>query len=247
VSSRFILNEKSILKLSLSRGFRNPGLKDLYFEFIDNNHHIIGNSELKPEQSYHFNGGLSKELNNMWTFNLGSFVNLMSDKIELVQSTENANWFTYANFSKYEGLGGNFAISKRIKNWGFNLEYQFVADRVVEDRVPDNWVKSHQISYRIQTTIKEKHNLSVFFKWNSKRSTFRFDDAGNTVRFTQEPFMFLDLGYQFPISNHFNFGCWVKNVLDVTSVSNTNTTAHSAAQQNIARGRMLQLQIRYKL
>lgn len=247
LSTRINLNKHSILKLSLSRGFRNPGLKDLYFEFIDNNHHIIGNSELKPEQSYHFNGGFTHQFKNNWHFDVGSFMNSMSNKIELVQSTEQANWFTYDNFSKYEGLGGHFGLGKKYRTWNFTMEYQLMTDRVLEDRVPDNWVKSHQISSRILTTINKCHQLTLSGKWNSKRSTFRFDSDGNTLRYTQDAFVFLDLGYRNSITKHLDIGIWLKNLLDVTSIANTNTTAHSSAQQNIARGRMLQLLIAYKL
>lgn len=246
ISSRIQLNEKNTLKLSLSRGFRNPNLKDLYFEFIDNNHHIIGNSELKPEQSYHFNGGFTRALPKHWIINIGSFYNALSNQIELVQSLEQANWMTYDNFSKYRGLGGHIGVNKGTSTWNFNSEYQFIADRVVEDRVPENWVKRHQISSRIQATVLKSHQLTLSLKWNSRRSSFRYGEEGEVVRFTQEAFTFLDFGYQNQITKHLDVGFWVKNVLDVTSIANTNETAHSSAQQSIARGRMLQVLIGLK-
>ncbi len=249
ISSRMDFENGSVAKLSLSRGFRNPGLKDLHFEFIDNNHHIIGNEALKPEQSYHINLGYSKPLNNNIVIDFGGFYNSMSNKIEFIQSVDNANWLTYGNFSKYEGYGGHLDFRKMYSTWGFNIGYQFISDRILEDRVPDNWADNHQISSRIQKTIKAHSTLTVSMKWNSKRYSFRFDQDGNTERFAQDAFTFLDFGYQYNFSRNLNLGFWVKNILDVTSVTGTNETAHSSStsQQSIARGRMLQMQIRYTL
>ena len=247
VNSKFELKDESVLKVSLSRGYRNPGLKDLYFEFIDNNHHIIGNSDLKPEESYHVNLGYSKSFKRNVMLNVGSFYNQMSNRIELIQSTENAGWFTYGNFSKYQGYGGSLDLGKRFKSWEISTGYQFVSDRVVEDRIPDNWVKNHQASARVQKSIKDHSSFTLALIWNSERSTFRYGNDGQTIRYTQEAYSFLDFGYQYKYSKHIDFGFWVKNILDVTAISNTNGTAHSSAQQNIARGRMLQMQIRLKL
>ncbi len=247
LNSKFEFKDQSVLKLSLSRGYRNPGLKDLYFEFIDNNHHIIGNSALKAEQSYHLNTSYSKAVKEKVMISIGSFFNYMTNKIELIQATENSSWFTYGNFSKYQGFGGHIDLSRPIKSWQFNLGYQFISDRILEDRIPNNWVNSHQISSRIQKSIQQHSVLSLALIWNSERSTFRYDDDETTQRFLQEAYTFIDFGYQYKYSQKIELGLWVKNILDVTAITNSNASAHSSSQQNIARGRMLQMQIRLKL
>jgi len=247
LNSKFEFKDQSVLKLSLSRGYRNPGLKDLYFEFIDNNHHIIGNSSLKAEQSYHINTSYSKLVKEKVMINIGSFFNYMTNKIELIQATENSSWFTYGNFSKYQGFGGHIDLSRPIKSWQINLGYQFISDRILEDRIPNNWVNSHQISSRIQKSIKQHSVLSLALIWNSERSTFRYDDDETTQRFLQEAYTFIDFRYQYKYSKKIELGLWVKNILDVTAITNSNASVHSSSQQNIARGRMLQMQIRLKL
>lgn len=247
LSSRIELKDKSILRISLSRGFRNPGLKDLYFEFIDNNHHIIGNEGLKPEKSYHINVGFNKQFKGGFVLENGLFYNNMTDKIELIQSSENASWFTYGNFSGYEGYGGHLNVLKRVGKFDFRVGYQLVSDRVLEDRIPDNWVVRHEITSGIDARLGKKSILSLFVKWNSEKSTFRYDVNNNTERFIQEAFTFADLGYQYRLNDHLDFGLWVRNILDVTNIANNGGGAHSSSSQSIARGRMLQLQIRYKL
>lgn len=41
------------LRASYGKGFRSPSLKEQYLEFIDQNHHIIGNPDLKAESGDH--------------------------------------------------------------------------------------------------------------------------------------------------------------------------------------------------
>src|SRR5690606_18632332 len=41
-------------RASYAKGYRAPTLKELYLSFIDVNHYVIGNPDLKAEQSHHF-------------------------------------------------------------------------------------------------------------------------------------------------------------------------------------------------
>ena len=49
-------HEKWNVKLSYAHGFRAPSLKELFFNFIDINHFIVGNPDLKPENSRNASG-----------------------------------------------------------------------------------------------------------------------------------------------------------------------------------------------
>src|SRR5690606_39224896 len=53
------------LRASYARGFRAPTLKDLFFDFVDFNHNIVGNENLKAEYSHNFivNGVWQKVVN----------------------------------------------------------------------------------------------------------------------------------------------------------------------------------------
>ncbi|NJK87273.1 MAG: TonB-dependent receptor [Bacteroidales bacterium] len=43
------------LRASYARGFRTPSLKELYMEFIDQNHQVFGNDALKAETANNYN------------------------------------------------------------------------------------------------------------------------------------------------------------------------------------------------
>ena len=48
---KWMLNEEHIIRASYARGFRAPSLKEMYFLFVDINHNIVGNVNLRSEQS----------------------------------------------------------------------------------------------------------------------------------------------------------------------------------------------------
>jgi outer membrane receptor for ferrienterochelin and colicins len=47
------------LRASYAKGFRAPSLKEQYLEFIDQNHHVIGNPNLRPEHGHHLQASAS--------------------------------------------------------------------------------------------------------------------------------------------------------------------------------------------
>ena len=46
--------EDFVVRFSYAKGFRSPTIKELYFEFVDVNHNILGNVNLAPENSDNF-------------------------------------------------------------------------------------------------------------------------------------------------------------------------------------------------
>ncbi len=51
--------EQLQLRASYAKGFRAPSLKEQYLEFIDQNHHVIGNPDLRPEYGHHVQASAS--------------------------------------------------------------------------------------------------------------------------------------------------------------------------------------------
>jgi outer membrane receptor for ferrienterochelin and colicins len=102
------------LRASYAHGFRSPQLKELYFFFIDVNHYIVGNVNLRPES------GRNAQLNieGEWTpgqhkirLQSSIFYNRIENKIDLYQFIEMAdggiipapadtNTFRYAYFNQ---------------------------------------------------------------------------------------------------------------------------------------------------
>jgi len=83
--------EQWTLRASYARGFRSPSLKELFFEFIDINHFIVGNPELRAERSENIQ--LSASFRPPAgrpgpEFQLLLFRNHITDKIDLFEFVE---------------------------------------------------------------------------------------------------------------------------------------------------------------
>jgi len=239
-------NKQSEVRASISQGFRNPTIKDLYFEFIDNNHHIIGNETLKPENSSHINLDFEHKISKNIRITANGFYNVLNNKIQLVQSVNDANIYTYSNFSKYKGFGGGSEFQLRLKRFQWNTGVQYLSDKVLDRNIPDRWIKSYQISTQIQKDFKNSDRITLAFIWNSEKSFYQFDSSENIIQTIQSAYHFMDLGYHKKISKHLDVSFWVKNIFDVTQIENQNTTAHSSSQQNIDRGRQVQVQLKVR-
>jgi outer membrane receptor for ferrienterochelin and colicins len=107
-------NSRHIIRASYARGFRAPSLKELYLYFVDINHNLRGNPDLKAEFSHNFN--LTWDLTlarRMHRFGLqtGLFYNSIHNQITL--ALDSATLYSYINVDQYRTAGGkiNFKYS----------------------------------------------------------------------------------------------------------------------------------------
>jgi outer membrane receptor for ferrienterochelin and colicins len=108
-----------LFRASYGKGFRAPSLKELYLDFVDINHNITGNDQLKSEISNNFNAsGIYTFQHNKHTvtFDAMLFYNTFQNKIELVRTNNATTSYTYYNVG-----GGNY-ITKGAE---VKLQYQF--------------------------------------------------------------------------------------------------------------------------
>ncbi|MEL6655700.1 MAG: TonB-dependent receptor [Bacteroidota bacterium] len=105
------------IKASYALGFRAPTLKELHFRFIDINHFIIGNPDLKAEysQNARLNINYSPELSTSYKvdFGLKVFYNQIRDRITLAEFAPLQ--FNYQNLERFETHGFNFTAKLRHK------------------------------------------------------------------------------------------------------------------------------------
>jgi outer membrane receptor for ferrienterochelin and colicins len=108
-----------LFRASYGKGFRAPSLKELYLDFVDINHDITGNDQLKSEISNNFDAsGIYTFQHNKHTIALDAmlFYNAFQNKIDLVRTNYATNSYTYYNV----GEGNYIAKGAEVK-----LQYQF--------------------------------------------------------------------------------------------------------------------------
>lgn len=79
-----------VIRGSFARGFSSPSIKQLYLEFIDNNHEILGNEDLKSEDGHNLrlSAEYSRSINkNNFEFSLDLFYNAIQNSIQLAIDT----------------------------------------------------------------------------------------------------------------------------------------------------------------
>lgn len=106
-------------RASYARGFRAPSIKELYFNFVDLNHNIQGNENLKAEHSNNFQVQSSKKWvssNLISKIEMSAFFNQIQDEIGLyaVEGSED-NEFKYAQLGETKSLGlkANFTLTSK--------------------------------------------------------------------------------------------------------------------------------------
>ena len=173
---KWMLNSRHTVRASYARGFRAPTLKELYFFFVDINHNIVGNTELRSEQSNNYSLSYNYRTtveNCRVKVDASFFYNDINNLITLAQTS--GTEYTYVNIGRYKTLGGQFNYSMKFKRLsmttGFNYTGRYNQLSETED-VPEYAFSPEvleNLSYRF---IKQKLTLSVFYKYNGKLPGF---------------------------------------------------------------------------
>jgi len=114
VSARWQSLEQLSLRASFSRGFRSPGLKELYLYFVDINHNIQGNPDLKAERSVNLNmtaSWMTDKQKKAFRLEASVFYNKIDQIITLAQA--NTSLYTYINLEHYKTQGVELKIARQ--------------------------------------------------------------------------------------------------------------------------------------
>ncbi len=217
------------LRASYARGFRAPDLKELYLFFVDVNHNIQGNPDLKSEWSNNFNLNLnySKETNKLaWSADLTGFYNLVDDVILMGQQNSVTNLYTYFNVDKYKTLGYQGTVS-----FGYYPSLQMTAGisqtgltgSMAAEGANNNFIFETDFtgtaSYHF---LKQELTFALFYKYTGKSPVFQLDNSNNVKIGTISPYNTMD----FTVTKGFwidriRLSAGVKNIFDVKNITTT--------------------------
>jgi outer membrane receptor for ferrienterochelin and colicins len=117
IKAKYDIGKYITLRASYAQGYRSPDLKELYIEFIDVNHYIIGNINLKPEKSNDIQLTAQYEPCGWFNVKLNGYRTEIKDKISLFQYETLK--YNYSNVDNYDVSGGQLDLSGTWKqlNW----------------------------------------------------------------------------------------------------------------------------------
>ena len=236
INTKFRLNKEFDLRFSYGYGFRSPALRELYFIFIDANHNLVGNPDLKAEYSNSFNGSLSwtpAQLNSIkFNTTIGGFYNDFNNQISLVANPADPNEYSYYNIDRSKTIG--VTLDNRIiyKDLQASLGFVYTAywasiyedkNYVKEDKRDFLWTPeiNTNISYNIRSI---KTTLGLFYKLVGAKPAFTTGTINNqpAIILTKvSSYNLADLTATTVFNKYISTTIGVKNLFDVTNVANT--------------------------
>jgi outer membrane receptor for ferrienterochelin and colicins len=236
------------LRASYAKGFRAPSLKQLYLEFIDNNHHVYGNPDLKAETannasiSLTYDNTINRHAVNM---QLDLFYNAIDNAIQLAVDLQHPGYGMYFNVDKgkYKTKGAEFKIGYRYSpSIELNAGVISTGRSLFEDRshfvFSTDWVVSSV--YRIE---KYKSQIAVFYKYTDSYLDFAGNyDANGQLEGTSQQYMSgyhtLDLtATKDLLEGRLNISAGLKNIFNVKLVNSFGSIdPHNTSEGGSAAG-----------
>lgn len=247
INSKFVISKNLDLRLAYAYGFRAPALRELYFNFVDVNHNIVGNPNLKAEYSNSFTGSLNwvatPRKSIAYSASLGGFYNDFNNQIGFAQSSVNSQQYTYFNVNRAKTAGvilENKAAWKQLEGTvgfsyiGFYREMYDDKDYIKLDGNKYLW--SPELSASVSYTVKPiQTKFNLFYKYTGRRPQYvtGTSTSGQSVLYVAETaaYNLADFTFNTVLNKYITVSGGVKNIFDVNNV-NTNAASSSGSIHN---------------
>jgi len=233
------VGKHSVVRFSYARGFRAPSLKDLYFYFVDINHNIKGNENLKAEYSHNFSLAFSttfKTKSLLWKVENSSFYNDIRNLITLAQAT--AIEYTYFNLERFKSLGTQLQAEITIKRVTATVGGSYVGryTALSANYTTAEFLFSPEGKLNLQYRWPERDfTTSLFYKYTGKTPGVSIDESGNLYNTSISDYHTADCSVSKSFwSKRLQLTVGAKNLFNVRNVVGVNSgSAHSAGGNSI--------------
>lgn len=256
VSFAFKENAKWSIRGSYVQGFRSPALKELYFNFIDNNHHILGNLNLKPERSVNY----KIEFNYLhpWRksnieFLLSGYYNSIRDQIELADISTSYSYINIARM-KTKGIRAGFNVQSKQLQFSTYYNYAGYFNKLYETDVnlPEVTWAGDWTNNCVIRTPKGKYALNIWSKLTGPTPYYYIDENNTLVHSISKGWLSLNSSLQGKFfDQHVDLSIGAKNMLDRRTVDLQGDASgpHGVAKKyrDISWGRSFYIQAIFRL
>jgi outer membrane receptor for ferrienterochelin and colicins len=247
INAKFALTNNFDLRIAYAQGFRAPSLRELYFNFFDANHQILGNTNLKAETSNSLNLSVAyKNASTTYTqysVTASGFYNHIKNLIDYGVSDIDPNIFTMLNIADSKTAGFNVSSTARIHNWNLAAGFSYTGfynDYVAQDDNLPTMQFSPEINFNAGYRFpKAGLDINFFYKHTGKRPYYIQKDQ--TFVLSQiKGYDMADITVNKKINQYFTLQGGVRNLFDIDRVASTSSTlgVHTDnGNRNIATGR----------
>lgn len=213
------------LRGSYARGFRAPGLKELYFRFVDINHNIHGNPNLDAEYAHNY--ALSANYQQLVDQTLikaevSTFFNDIRNRIALAQGE--GTRFNYVNIGNYQTTGANLQFSAVWQRLKLSMGAAYTGrynDLGRQTEGLEAYEFTPQANGRLRYNFQQPDlTMAGFYKFQGRLVRLRQNSDGDIRENFIAPYHRVDLTLSKSLwDNHLKLSAGMKNVLDVTNVN----------------------------
>ena len=225
LNAKWDILEQLSARASYSTGFRAPSLKELYLYFVDVNHNISGNENLKAEESQNINFGLNyfrENKKHYYGMEASIFYNNIKNIITL--AVVKGDLYTYINVDKYITQG-----------FQLNLKYKFYPNIEIKVGLSETgrynslsgqisgakkFVYTSDVVSDIHYNIM-KYNLtfSLYYKYSGEIPQFYLDENNDVIEGYISDFNTMDFSIQKGFfGNKFHITTGLKNIFNNTVI-----------------------------
>jgi len=247
---------RGVYRASYARGFRAPSLKELYLYFVDINHNLKGNPDLKAEYSHNIN--LSWDYNydrnqNQYGLQAGSFYNTIHNRISL--AVDSATVYSYINVDRFRTVGGKLNLKYSLHprftfELGlFEVGRQSIILESAED--PGKFSFSTDISSNVSYSwLSRQLRFLISYKYTGRLPQFYTNASGEIEEGFIEAYNMMDISATKSFWNEkIILGIGAKNLFNYTNIESSGLTsgAHSsgAGSYPVAWGRSWFVNLRF--
>ncbi|KFF26277.1 TonB-dependent receptor plug domain-containing protein [Chryseobacterium vrystaatense] len=243
LSARLKTSENSNLRGVFGTANRYPTYDELYTYFVNLNHDIQGNPDLKPENGYSlgvfWDQGFS--IGDGWKFNynLEALYVDLKDKIEMVM-IQRPSTYKYMNIDQYRSLlfGANANIVKDQFTFGLrtSLNGISVSKQDMDIKSPTDFQYNFQAGANVSYKLKNINTgFNLYYKYTGPSRLYVLEADGFQLG-KNDGFHMMDFIVSQPFwKDRLELSVGVKNIFDVTSInSSTNAgNAHTAGSDRL--------------
>ncbi len=248
LNAKFSLAKNWDIRLAYARGFRSPSLRELYFNFFDANHQILGNPALEAETSNSFTGSVNwkKKTNKEIVYGavLSGFYNTVNNLIDYAISASDPNIYILTNVFNSKTAGANLSGTFRHKQWNAALGFGYTGfynDYVSGDKTLPTMLWSAELNSNLGYSFaKAGLDINLFYKFTGKRPYYAYNSSGQLIQAQQKGWHMADLSLNKKAFKYITFNAGIRNLFDVGRVNSTLVSGgvHTAGGiRNVATGR----------
>ena len=231
-------------RFSYSSGYRNPSIKELYYQWLGHNPHIYGNPNLKPSENNYFSFSIDKRT-DINDFSVDFYKNDIKDMISTAHIfIEGQEELHYKNYEQVIIHGINVHYYRKITD---KLKLKFVynlTDAESESNEILEGISKHALRLNLNYAMLNRMKIITSIKYSSRKNMFdqQLDMLGAQQTITNlSAYSLVDM-YMITSFNNIVFKVGIKNIFNYKDSRRFN----SEILNNYDPGRRFFIELKFK-